>query len=124
MTTTLNLSVEIDGVSRPLRDCDWVLRRPCGCAEAIMHAVSSLVTLTSEHEAWEEFYCDVPRADRRRRAVNAARKRGYTVALTSIDDAVRAWEARCPHGEEPEPGQQASLFDPTDPADDAVDVNA
>lgn len=122
--TTLHLSVEIDGVSHPLRDCDWVLRRPCGCAESIMHAVTSLVTVTSEDEAWEEFYCAVPRADRRRRAIKAARKHGCTVALTTIHDAVRAWEAPCPHGKNPERAAQTRAFDPTDPADDAVDVNA
>ncbi|MFE3202137.1 hypothetical protein [Embleya sp. NPDC059237] len=122
--TTLRLSVDLDGVSVPLHECDWVLRQPCGCVASMMHAVTSLMALTSEDEAWHEFYCEIPRADKRRRAIAAAREQGHTIALMTIDDAVRAWEVRCTHGQIPEPAQQAPMFDPTDPAGISSDVNA
>jgi hypothetical protein len=87
--------VEIDGVTMPLDDCGWMLRRSCGCVTAVMTASwNGNVEAADEESAWLAFYAD---ERPRKRKIEQAKRAGYTVALTTRRAASEEFRKPCPH---------------------------
>jgi DNA-binding CsgD family transcriptional regulator len=87
-----DIHVTVGGKLTPLRDCDWVLRRPCGHVSALMHAVHGEEVYPHPASAWPELYSADPSPyvrtrDRKIRAMQAA---GWTVEVLTTEDAVKA----------------------------------
>jgi len=82
--------VELDGMSVPLADCDWVEWAPCGCPVGTSRAGS----VTTEEDAWKNFY---PREGDRERA-QAQGYRWELMTHTRWSAEVADWmKAGCPH---------------------------
>jgi hypothetical protein len=61
-TAAPTLLAVIDGQNVPLTDCDWVLWKPCGCAQAVSVAQIPGYTVADPDTAWAHFQ-DVDRLD-------------------------------------------------------------
>lgn len=92
------LTVTIGNETVPLKDCDWVLREPCGCVSAITSAVTGTTVLKDAESAWHELH-DADGAPRRVREEGIRQRRAYgcTVEAMLLQDAVAAYRARCTH---------------------------
>lgn len=87
-----DIHVTVGGKTTPLRDCDWVLRRPCGHAVSIMSAVQIDDVYPNAASAWPEMYSDEPSpyVRERDREIRAMQKAGWTLEALRTDDAVKA----------------------------------
>src|SRR5687768_6889803 len=93
----MRLTVEIDGEQVPLNDCDWVLRKPCGCVSAIQGASSLGSVFATEDDAWHQFYLFWhPVKQHRERAIAKGKAAGHSVELMRTDDAIAAYKKPCP----------------------------
>ena len=103
------LHIPVNGVLEPLRECDWVLQAPCGCAVSVMSAVSLEGPVADEHAAWHEMYVFDPHPHRRvrERMIKRMKDQGYTIVPMLRTDAVDAYKVRCIH---PQP-QKRSVED-------------
>lgn len=90
----MKLKVEIDGVTVPLDDCDWVLWAPCGCPWGVTKAGSDYCT--KEDEVWRIHFSTA-------RAVESAKKKGYSIELVTHEkwnaEIVGPFRNECPHKE-------------------------
>jgi len=86
-----DLHITVDGVLTPLRECDWVLRTPCGHAHSIMSAVDSVDVYTDAESAWHEMYDIQPHAHRRVRTqkITAMKGQGWTIVPMTRENAVK-----------------------------------
>jgi hypothetical protein len=95
-----DLHITVNGAVVPLKDCDWVLRKPgCGCVVTIMSAVQSGEIYATADETWHEIYDIMPHTHRRARLreINRMQQEGWTVEAMLIPDAVSAHRVRCTH---------------------------
>lgn len=92
------LTVTVGGETVPLKDCDWVLREPCGCVSAITSAVTGSRVLKDAEAAWHALY-DADGAPKRVREEGIKQRKAYgcTVEAMLLHDAVEAFQARCTH---------------------------
>lgn len=89
----------VNGVPTPIRDCDWVLARPCGCVVSIMSAYSLVALYATEADAWHELYDTDPHPHRRVREARIRRMQadGWTVRAETRTEAVRLFQAKADH---------------------------
>lgn len=95
----------VNGIPTPIRDCDWVLARPCGCVVSIMSAYSLDALCATESDAWHEMYDVEPHPHRRVRDVHIRRMQaeGWTVRVETRTEAARI-HLREPDHEHDTPG--------------------
>ena len=117
------IHITVNGELTPLRDCDWVLFTPCGCAVTIMSAVTRYETYPDAESVWHEIY-DInegPHPHKRVRDVAIRRKKaeGYTVVPMLRVNAVKAHRAVCTHrAEDGRPVEDVGSVDAYDETSD------
>ena len=92
------LTTVVNNETVPLKDCDWVLREPCGCVSAITSAVTGSRVLKDAEAAWHALH-DADGAPKRVREEGIKQRKAYgcTVEAMLLHDAVAAFQARCTH---------------------------
>lgn len=94
------LYADFAGCLVPLADCDWVLWKQCGCAQALTVAEAEGRVVATEADAWREL-CHGTAAGKR------AAARGCRVELITREklreQVLPAFGLPCPHPPPPEP---------------------
>lgn len=96
--TTLMVQLD-DGLTVPLRECDWVFYHPCGCPRGCMSAVCASWTITDEDAAFREFF-DEGRKRETEATIKRERKAGTTARLIAgkeLREFLDRLKDRCPH---------------------------
>lgn len=112
----------------PLRDCDWVLLTPCGCAVTIMTAVTGYETYPDAESAWHEVYDMDPHPHKRVRdaAIRKMKNDGYTMVAMLRSDAIAAHRKVCGHslknGRQVDTAGSVDDYPPSDVAGDDDDA--
>lgn len=90
----MKLMVELDGVTVPLADCDYVLWKPCGCPRGVSVARLDVVT---EDDAWKSFFPTKRERERVQRQGHRMELMTHTRYLAEVYELMRA---KCPHGQQ------------------------
>lgn len=95
-----DIHITVNGEVTPLRECDWVLLAPCGCAQGVMSAVTLDTVYSDAGSAWHEMY-DMVAPHRHKRVrlqrIRHMQREGYTVVPMLRHDAVNAHKSVCSH---------------------------
>ena len=102
---TVTLTAVIGAKNVPLTDCDWVLWKPCGCAQAVSVAQIPGVTVADEDTAWTHF-ADVEGLngddlDEALEEIADQKAAGWRVELITharCKSVLDGWGKPCPHG--------------------------
>lgn len=95
-----DIHITVNGVVTPLRECDWVLRTPCGCAQGLMSAVDLGDVYPDAESAWHELYDFMGRHPHKRvrdQKIRQMKAQGYTVVPMLRKDAIAAHKNVCTH---------------------------
>lgn len=91
------VQVAVNGEFRPIGDLNWVLKKSCGCARAIMYAAAMDRTFYDVESAWHEIYSSDPHPHKRvrDREIKRMRAEGYAVVLMDRHEAVDLYVKGC-----------------------------
>lgn len=87
----------------PLKECDWVVFKPCGCPTTVMLAqYDDSEALATESQAWDSLLDDLPPA-KRRKEIERRLKAGFRMELVTHqrwkDEIVQNFVLQDPHEE-------------------------